>query len=291
MAKKKIDAGPATAAKQETPPAASAGDFDALMAKAGVTAAPVEEKSSAPDEISVSDDPALMTKINQYIEEAAKRKGAEGRMKSLDPDIRKPLIQRWLDRCRKAKSFILTLKINKVLNFGSPQLSIGEVNEKADPPLTKKMIRDGLKAHWGKDYDKYHVMVPSLFIKAEKLATPEEMMKTVKLLQDKLGADFAALFEHDSNIDFAKKKVGKDDIVVLKHDMALDPVVEAKVKEAIGKGWLKINSGSITPATTAIAAAEEKLMKEEIERQNKKNLTTAAAAGAAAGAALAAKAS
>jgi len=302
------------------------GSLRAAMKAANVAAAPVAAPAaSGPDEVKI-DDPVLLKKINELIEESAKQRAAEGRKASLDADIRPNLVTRWFERCRAVKSFIKTIKVNGLLNFGSPQLSIGKPNAKASPPLTADAIADGLIAFWGTDYGKYIKETFTLKVKAarttqadmtflqqaldrveltdastdaliaittaaiNKKKTPELKAALTELKARKVrvqGKTFAEMFDFEFGTDFVEEKIGDEKIVLIKRDMALDPVFEARVRDAISNGLLAIGSGSITPNGDAVAAAEAKIVAEEVKRLNQ-NQNMAAAAGAAAGAAMAA---
>ena len=331
MAKKK-DAAPLAAAPAQ--PAAQApavpatmapGSMRAAMKAAAVVAAPVKETASGPEEVRLdpknTDDAETLVKINEFIEEVAKRDAALGRMETLDADIRPRLIDKWFSKIRAAKSFFKTLKINGLINFGNPSLKIGKPNASANPPTTKDTIADGLIAHWGDDYSKYHNETCTIKVKADettpaavtflqqaldrveltdastavllslaqeayKKTKAPEMEAAIKELQTRQarvqGQTFAKMFEFELGIGFVTDKVGDEKVEVLKREMALNPALHEKVKEAINKGLLEMNNGSITAQKKALAVAEEKLLKEEMARQQ--TVAAAAAAGAAAGA-------
>lgn len=325
-----VVAAPVATAPAPVLPAASApGSLRAAMKAANVAAAPVAAAAAGgPEDVKI-EDPKLLAKINELIEESAKERAAIGRKKSLDADIRPSLVTRWFEKCRAIKSFIKTIKVNGLLNFGSPQLGFGKPNPKANPPLTADGIADGLIAFWGKDYAKYIRETFTLKVKAErttqadmtflqqaldrveltdastdavmavvqealnKKKTPELEAALTELKTRKArvqGKTFASMFDFEFGTDFVEEKVGDETVVLIKRDMALDPTFEARVREAIAKGLMTIGSGSITPNGDAVAAAEAKIVAEEVKRLNSQsNVANAAAAGAAAGAAMAQK--
>jgi len=324
-----VSAPVATTPAPVLPSVNAAGSLRAMMKAANVQAAPVASvDTGGPEDIKI-EDPVLLGKINALIEEAAKQRAAEGRKKSLDADIRPSLISRWFDKCRAAKSFIKTIKVNGLLNFGSPQLSIGKPNPKSTPPLTQDGIADGLMAFFGEKYSKYIRETFTLRVKAAKTTqadmlflqqaldrvelsdaatdilmslaqeslnkkkTPEMEAALTELKTRKArvqGKTFSEYFDHEFGLDFVEESIGSEQIVVVKKDMALDPVFEAQVRKGIAMGLLGIGNGSITPNGDAVAAAEARLVQDEIKRlQQNSNMANAAAAGAAAGVAMAAK--
>src|SRR6266478_2484189 len=99
-------AGPAIpAATTPAPPAVQApGSMRAAMKAAAVSAAPVKEAAGAPEDVKIDDkDKVLLVKINDLIEETAKRNAAISRMETLDADIRPKLIKYWFEKCRAVK--------------------------------------------------------------------------------------------------------------------------------------------------------------------------------------------
>lgn len=308
--------------------AADSGDLSDFLEQS-TTAAPTAATKNGPEEVKL-EDKKLLGKVHEFITETAKRNAALGRMGTLDADIRPSFITLWFALCRKSNQFFKTLKIDGLVNFGSPQLKIGTPNEATEPKLTAKLILQKLKEFWGTDFAKYIETENVVSLKKEattkagitmiqqaldrveltdaatdtllalvteankKSPTPQlaEALKELNVRKVRVigGQTYNKMFQYNTEVGFVEEKVGDEKVVVLKRDMALNPVIETKVRECIKNGLLALNDGSITSNGDAVAAAEARIVEEEVKRlNNQSNLANAAAAGAAAGAAMAAK--
>jgi hypothetical protein len=264
-------------AKAETPPSVSAtvaagDDLEALLSAGGTQAVETKTASSSVAEVKLAEvlpkDEAEETSKNllKFIEQSAREKAAKGRKESLGEDIKGIVKKVFSAFCRKQKVYHKTICLNGVINFGSIQLKVAAPDKKKG--TTSATIKAGLKALFGAAYENFVEDTYVLQVRPEIMENRAEAVAAVKLLQEKLGADFARLLVYSQDIGLKEIGPDKDKIVVLKRDALFDPAVDAKVTLGIEQGFLTDNMGALTPQKSALAVAEEKMLDEEKQRQS-----------------------
>ena len=265
-------AGP-VAIPQTVPQATTvAGKFESAaerLRKSKLAPAPVKEKKSEVPDVKVdamvegaSPEPMPVSEaILRYLVASSEIQSAEHKMKTLGGCLRPICEDASMKKARETKSFAPQIRVNGSIKFTMGQLSIVG----ATPERPQEKVEADLKEHFGKDYDSYVKPSLTIFVLSEdKLKKGLDNNKVLDILQAKLGDAFFDMFSYSEGLSL--KKDG--DTVVLREAMAKDPVVEAKVIEAIDKGLIAKTNGALTPESKPRTDAKANL--EALEKAKEK---------------------
>jgi len=283
MAKAKAQVGSPTATAQPAVTAAPApvSKFAKMKAAAaamkagGAVAEETKKSKSSVSEIPISDADVKLAK-EEYILEDARKKAADSRQKVPGDTLRTWGEQERLKLCHSGQSLHKTVSLDGEISLGHGRITLAKPKE----GKTEETIADGLMELFGADADKY--FEPTMEI---KVAPEYANDSTIELLKNKLGLDLFNRVFPQFKLKIDLKRENADDAestVLLSRDYSLHTAVEAKVKDAIGKGLLSKSDPSLRVAESALAAAKEKLLQDEMALAQNRQMATAAAAGAAA---------